>query len=77
MATEAPPRALSESDSQARALSHSESQARALSQWLELMLAEIAAKRAALEHARAEEARRRSERTTAAPQDSAGGTSPG
>jgi len=67
MATESPPPALSESDSQAHALS----------QWLELMLAEIAAKRAALENARAEDARRRSERATAAPQDSPGGTPPG
>ena len=64
MATESPPPALSESDSQAHALP----------QWLELMLAEIAAKRAALENARAEDARRRSERATAAPQDSSAGT---
>lgn len=44
--------------------SGSESQPRALSQWLQLMLAEIAAKREALERARAEEARRRAERET-------------
>ena len=41
-----------------------EPQAPALSQWLQLMLAEIAAKREALERARAEEARRRAERET-------------
>ena len=35
----------------------------ALSQWLQLMLAEMAARREALERARAEEARRRAERT--------------
>jgi len=34
---------------------------RALSEWLQLMLAEIAARREALERARAEEARRRAE----------------
>jgi len=37
------------------------------------MLAEITAKREALERARAEEARRRSERSGAAPHDSRGG----
>ena len=37
------------------------SQAQPLSQWLQIMLAEIAAKREAEEHARAEEARRRLE----------------
>lgn len=42
--------------------SGSESHAPALSQWLQLMLAEIDAKREALERARAEEARRRAER---------------
>ncbi|HVP32817.1 MAG TPA: hypothetical protein VMT09_04135 [Steroidobacteraceae bacterium] len=63
-------------ESPAPALSESESQALPLSQWLELMLAEIAAKSAALEHARAEDARRRSERATAAPPDSPGGTPP-
>ncbi len=36
--------------------------ARPLSQWLQLMLAEITAKREALERARAEEARRSAER---------------
>ena len=35
---------------------------RPLSQWLQLMLAEIAAKRDALERARAEEAKRHAER---------------
>ena len=35
---------------------------RPLSQWLQLMLAEIAAKREALERARAEEAQRHAER---------------
>ena len=39
-----------------------ESRAPALSQWLQVMLAEIAAKREALERARAEEALRRAER---------------
>jgi hypothetical protein len=38
-----------------------------LSQWLQLMLAEIAAKREAQEHAHAEEARRRLERAANAP----------
>ena len=57
-----PPRALSGKDSPAPALSGQESPAPALSQWLQLMLAEIAAKREALERARAEEARRRAER---------------
>ena len=50
------------SESQAPALSGSESQAPALSFWLQLMLAEISAKREALERARAEEAKRRAER---------------
>lgn len=45
-----------------RCLSGSEPPAPALSQWLQLMLAEIAAKREALERACAEEARRRAER---------------
>ena len=57
--------ALSGSESQAPALSGSESQAPALSFWLQLMLAEISAKREALEGARAEEARRQSERSAA------------
>jgi hypothetical protein len=39
----------------------SESPPRALSEWLQLMLAEINAKREALVHARAEEALRRAE----------------
>ncbi len=43
----------------------SESQRPALSQWLQLMLAEIGAKREALERARAEEAQRRTERAAA------------
>ena len=38
-----------------------------LSQWLQLMLAEIARKREELEHARAEDARRASERSAAPP----------
>ena len=46
-----------------RPLSQKDSPARPLSQWLQLMLAEIAAKREAQERARAEEARRRLERT--------------
>ena len=57
--------ALSGSESLAPALSGSESQAPALSSWLQLMLAEISAKREALERARAEEARRQSERSAA------------
>ncbi len=40
----------------------SEPPPRALSEWLQLMLAEITAKREALERARAEDARRRAER---------------
>jgi hypothetical protein len=59
-----------------RPLSGSQSHAPALSPWLQLMLAEIAAKREALERARAEEARRRSERSGAAPHDSRGGAHP-
>jgi hypothetical protein len=53
-------------DSPAPALSESESEspAPALSFWLQLMLAEIAAKREALEQARAEEARRSTEHAT-------------
>ncbi len=53
-----------EDASPAAAPSQSESHAPPLSQWLQLMLAEIAAKREALEHARAEEARRSTERTS-------------
>ena len=51
------------------------SQAPALSQWLELMLAEITAKREALERARAEEVRRSEERAAARTADSRGGAS--
>jgi hypothetical protein len=56
----------------ARAAPEKESPARPLSQWLQLMLAEIAARREALERARAEEARRRAERA-AQSGDSRGG----
>ena len=52
---------LSGTESQAPARSRSESQAPALSQWLQLMLAEITAKREAHERARAEEALRSAE----------------
>jgi hypothetical protein len=45
---------------------------RALSQWLQLMLAEIAAKRDAQERARAEEERRRAECDAADCGDTAG-----
>jgi len=55
-------------------LSESESPAPALSFWLQLMLAEIAAKREALERARAEEARRNEERAARCA-DSRGGAS--
>ena len=76
MAGEPPPRApaaaLSEQESPAPALSEQESPAPALSQWLQLMLAEIAARREALERARAEEARRRAE-CAAESADSRGG----
>jgi len=48
---------------------------RALSEWLQLMLAEIARKRDDCERARAEEARRREERSTAPSTDSGGGAS--
>lgn len=65
MPSGSPAPALSGLESHAPALSGSESHAPALSQWLQLMLAEIAAKRAALERARAEEARRRHERAAA------------
>jgi hypothetical protein len=58
---------MTERASQAPALSRKDAQAPALSQWLQLMLAEIAAKREAEEHARAEEARRRLERAASAP----------
>ena len=62
MAGEWPPRGLSGQESPAPALSETESPAPALSQWLQLMLAEMAAQREALERARAEEVRRRAER---------------
>ena len=57
------------------ALSGLESQAPALSFWLRLMLAEIAARREALERAGAEEARRSAERA-AEGADSRGGADP-
>ena len=73
MAGESPPRGLSGQESPAApALSERESPAPALSQWLQLMLAEMAAQREALERARAEEARRRAERA-AESADSRGG----
>jgi len=59
-------------ESPARALSE-ESPAPALSQWLQLMLAEIQAKREGEERARAEEARRRAELGACAPDDAARG----
>jgi hypothetical protein len=62
MASEPSPRALPGKESPAPALSGQESPAPTLSFWLQLMLAEIAARREALESARAEEARRRAER---------------
>ncbi|MGP8035119.1 MAG: hypothetical protein ACLPQ6_13390 [Steroidobacteraceae bacterium] len=49
---------------------------RALSEWLQLMLAEIHAKREAQERARAEEARRRAELAAPTADDSAGGAAP-
>lgn len=55
------PSGLSEEESPARAPSGQESSAPALSQWLQLMLAEITAKREAHERARAEEALRSAE----------------
>lgn len=48
----------------------------ALSQWLQLMLAEIAAKREALENARVEEARRSDERAAAQPSGASGRPGP-
>lgn len=62
MADEPQPGALSGLEPQAPAQPGSEPQSPALSQWLQLMLAEIAARREALECARTEEARRRAER---------------
>jgi hypothetical protein len=55
MSSATPPRALSEEESHARPLSH----------WLQLMLAEIAAKRDAQQRACEEEERRRAEREAA------------
>jgi hypothetical protein len=49
-----------------------ESPPRMLSEWLQLMLAEITAKREALERAAAEEARRRAERAPQAADSRAG-----
>jgi hypothetical protein len=66
--------ALSGEESHAPALSGEESHAPALSQWLQLMLAEITAKREALERARAEEAQRCAEQA-AASADSRGSAS--
>jgi hypothetical protein len=74
MSSAPPPRALSEEESPAPALSQEESPAPALSQWLQLMLAEIAAKRDALERARAEEARRSTEHSATVPAAARGGT---
>jgi hypothetical protein len=74
MAAEPSGREPSENESPAPASSLRESQAPALSQWLQLMLAEISARREALERARAEEARRNEERA-ASPADSRGGAS--
>jgi hypothetical protein len=74
MSSVTPPQPLSAgAESPARPLSQEESPARPLSQWLQLMLAEIQAKREAQERARAEEARRRGELGAATPGDSAGG----
>ncbi|MDE2135865.1 MAG: hypothetical protein KGJ68_00385 [Gammaproteobacteria bacterium] len=53
------------SDSPTPPLSRQDAPAPALSQWLELMLAEIAAKREARERARLEEAQRALERDAA------------
>ena len=64
----------SQKDAPAPALSRKESPAPALSQWLQLMLAEIAAKREAQQRARAEEAQRTAER--AAGPHSGNGTAP-
>jgi len=62
------------SEPSGRELSGKESLALPLSQWLQLMLAEITAKREALERARAEEARRSEERAARCA-DSRGGAS--
>jgi hypothetical protein len=74
MAAEPSGREPAEKESPAPASSLHGSQAPALSQWLQLMLAEISARREALERARAEEARRNEERA-ARPADSRGGAS--
>jgi hypothetical protein len=74
MAAEPSGREPAEKESPAPASSSHDSQAPALSQWLQLMLAEISARREALERARAEEARRNEERA-ARPADSRGGAS--
>ena len=73
MSSQPAPQPLSGKESPAPPLSGSESPAPPLSFWLQLMLAEISAKREALEGARAEEARRQSERSaaSAASKDSA------
>ena len=60
-------------EAHARPLSQKESPARPLSFWLQLMLAEIQAKREGEERARAEEARRSAELAASAPDDAAGG----
>jgi hypothetical protein len=59
---------------QAPALSRKESPAPALSQWLQLMLAEIAAKRDAEQRARAEDTQRAAERV--APPHAGNGAEP-
>ena len=71
---ESPAPALSVKESPAPPLSGQESPAPALSFWLQLMLAEIAAKREALERARAEEARRSTENPAAARRAAADGS---
>lgn len=58
---ESPVQPLSHEEAPARALSQKEPQALALSQWLQLMLAEIHAKREAQECGRVEDERRRAE----------------
>ena len=72
MSADPPPRPLSGQESLAPPLAGQESPAPALSFWLRLMLAEIAAKREALERGRAEEALRHAERSTRRA-DSSGG----
>jgi hypothetical protein len=63
---ESPAPPLSKQESPAPALSRKESLAPPLSFWLQLMLAEIAAKREALQRASAEEALRAAERAAGA-----------